>query len=91
MDKKVITILEWYDCYIMSLGVKGDTGDPGARGPRGLVGKMYLYDNSYCYSKWDFKICIMKELGDLLLSENQVPHNCKSISIVMNNYSCTSE
>ena len=32
------------NCYIVSLGVKGDTGEPGVRGPRGIVGKMYLYD-----------------------------------------------
>ena len=28
-----------------SLGVKGDTGEPGARGRRGLVGKLHLYNN----------------------------------------------
>ena len=47
MDKKVIMTTEWYHCYIVSLGVKGDTGDPGTRGPRGIVGKMHihLYDD----------------------------------------------
>ena len=27
-----------YSHYYEDLGIKGDTGDPGARGPRGLVG-----------------------------------------------------
>ena len=30
-------------CYNVSLGIKGDTGDPGVRGPRGFIGKMCLH------------------------------------------------
>ena len=30
-------------CWL--LGVKGDTGDPGIRGPRGLIGKVCLHTN----------------------------------------------
>ena len=51
MVKKVIIISEWGHCCIVSLGVKGNSGDPGSpgihgtpgdpgiRGPRGLIGK----------------------------------------------------
>ena len=30
--------------FIVLVGVKGDTGVPGVRGQRGLVGNMHLYD-----------------------------------------------
>ena len=43
MDKKaIITIQWWCHCYIVCVGVKGDTGEPGARGPRGIVGKAHI-------------------------------------------------
>ena len=33
----------------VSLGVQGDTGDPGVRGPRGLTGKIDLFALIYRY------------------------------------------
>ena len=42
MDKKVIVALDFVcHCYNVSVGVKGNSGDPGVRGPRGLTGKIY--------------------------------------------------
>ena len=42
MDKKVFVTVDFVcHCYNVSLGVKGDTGDPGFRGPRGLTGIWY--------------------------------------------------
>ena len=56
MDKKAIIILGWCRCYIVSLGVKGNSGDPGSdgdpgtRGPRGLTGKTIIIQViSYTY------------------------------------------
>ena len=45
MDKKVIITIEWCQCYIVTLGVKGDSGENGPRGPRGprgAVGKLHI-------------------------------------------------
>ena len=42
MAKKVIVTVDFVcHCYNVSVGVKGDTGDPGVRGPRGLTGIQY--------------------------------------------------
>ena len=41
--EKVIILLEW--CQVrnnVNLGVKGDVGDSGVRGPRGLIGAYLL-------------------------------------------------
>ena len=44
-DKKVILPVDFvYYSYNVNLGIKGDTGDPGVRGPRGLTGKIYSID-----------------------------------------------
>ena len=57
MDKKVIIILEWCHRYIVSLGVKGNSGDPGSagipgdpgiRGPRGFTGKTLIIQVISC-------------------------------------------
>ena len=42
MDKKVIITIGWCQCYIVTLGVKGDSGEPGPRGLRGAVGKLHI-------------------------------------------------
>ena len=38
-------MLKLQHCYIIiaGLGMKGDTGEPGVRGPRGLVGEMHMH------------------------------------------------